>query len=453
MSFSAFNLDPKLQRALTDLGFTVPTPIQEQAIPPMLEGRDLLASAMTGSGKTAAFGLPLLQRLMKEGGRRGVRALVLAPTRELALQVDEHLRALARYTGLKSAAVHGGVGMIPQERAIRGAADIIVATPGRLLDHLRRHAANMAGLEVLIIDEADRMLDMGFLPDVKRILKLLPSKRQTLMFSATLPPPIVELCREMLREPVRIDVQRLVAPPTAITQSAYPVAADLKSALLLEILKRTEVRNMIAFTRTKHRANRLADFLTKNGVRTTRIHGNRSQSQRTDALSGFKGGRFQVLVATDIAARGIDVDDLSHVLNFDVPHVPEDYIHRIGRTGRAAATGDAFVFVSPEESSNLGAIERVLGKRLPRITVEGFDYARRSEKLEIPLQDRLARMRENRRPSRPGAGSRPGGGGSSRPGGGGSRPGFGSRPPSRSAQGGARPISRHARRRAEAAGR
>jgi ATP-dependent RNA helicase RhlE len=395
--FAGLGLDPRLLRAVGDLGFDTATPIQQQAIPPALQGRDVLACAMTGSGKTAAFGLPLLQRLA--AGRRGlVRALILTPTRELAAQIDEHLRSLARHTGLRSAAVFGGVGMAPQERALRGGADVVVATPGRLLDHLRRPGVRLAGIEVLIVDEADRMLDLGFLPDVRRILKLLPARRQTSMFSATLPPPIVELSREMLRDPVRIDVQRRPVPPSAIAQAAYPVAAELKSALLLEILKREEVRSMIAFTRTKHRANRLADFLVRNGVSAARIHGNRSQSQRTEALKGFKGGRFQVLVATDIAARGIDVDELSHVVNFDVPHVPEDYIHRVGRTGRAEAEGDALVLVSPDEASNLGAIERALGRRLPRVTVEGFDYARRTtEKLELPLAQRLARL-PGRRP-------------------------------------------------------
>ena len=398
MPFSTFGLDPKLVRAVADLGFDAPTPIQQQAIPPAREGQDVLACAMTGSGKTAAFGLPMLHRLAS-GPRGVVRALILTPTRELAAQIDEHLRAFARHTTLRSAAVYGGVGMGPQERAFRGGVDILVATPGRLLDHLRRPYAKLVGVEVLVIDEADRMLDMGFLPDVRRILKFLPARRQTMMFSATLPAPIVELSREMLKQPVRINVERQAAPPVAITQSAYPVASELKSALLLEILKREEIRSMIAFTRTKHRANRLADFLLKNGVATARIHGNRSQSQRADALKGFKGGRFQVLVATDIAARGIDVDELSHVVNFDVPNVPDDYIHRVGRTGRAEAAGDAFMLVAPEEASNLGAIERALGRRLPRVTVDGFDYARRtSEKLEVPLAQRLAAIRSQRRP-------------------------------------------------------
>jgi len=400
MPFSSFGLDPKLVRAVADLGFAAPTPIQQQAMPPALEGRDLLACAMTGSGKTAAFGLPLLHRLATTGVQGKIRVLVLTPTRELAAQIDEHIRAFARHTRIKSATIFGGVGMAPQERAFRGGVDILVATPGRLLDHLSRPYARLAGLEVLVVDEADRMLDMGFLPDVRRILKALPARRQTMMFSATLPPPIVELSRQLLQDPVRINVERQSAPPVAITQAAYPVASELKSALLLELLKRDEVRSMIAFTRTKHRANRLADFLLKNGVSVTRIHGNRSQSQRTEALQGFKGGRFRVLVATDIAARGIDIDELSHVVNFDVPHVPDDYIHRVGRTGRAEAAGDAMMLVSPEESSSLGAIERALGRSLPRLKVDGFDYGRRTtEKLEVPLAQRLAKMRSQRRPA------------------------------------------------------
>ncbi len=397
MSFSSFKLDPSLLRGVAALGFTEPTPIQRDGIPPALEGRDLLACAMTGSGKTAAFALPILQRLL--GKKRGTtRALVLAPTRELAAQIVEHFNALGRHSGLKAAAIYGGVGMQPQERALRSGVDIIVACPGRLLDHFQYSYAKLAGLEILVLDEADRMLDMGFLPDIRRILKHLPPVSQTLFFSATLPPPIRELSREMLRNPVALNVERPAAPATGVSQAVYAVRQEVKSALLLELLRREKaIANALVFTRTKHRANRLAQFLHRNGVACERVHGNRTQAQRTEALAGFKGGRFRVLVATDIAARGIDVEGLSHVVNFDVPHVPEDYIHRVGRTARAGATGEALTFVSPEETNELRAIERTVAKVLPRRTLEGFDYqARPAERLEIPVTERLAAMRAQR---------------------------------------------------------
>jgi ATP-dependent RNA helicase RhlE len=400
MAFTSFGLDADLLRGVKELGFTRPTPIQQEAMPPALEGRDVFACAMTGTGKTAAFMLPILQRLKAK--RRGTtRALVLTPTRELAAQIEEHLSALATHTALSGAAVYGGVGMGPQEHAFRHGVDVVVATPGRLLDHLRQPYARLEGLEILVLDEADRMLDMGFLPDIRRILRHLPAKRQTLFFSATMPPPIAALAAEMLRNPVTIDVGRPSAPAAGITHAVYPVAAELKSALLVALLKGGEMRSAIVFTRTKHRANRLADQLLRQGIRVARIHGNRSQSQRADALAGFKAGRHQVLVATDIAARGIDVEALSHVVNFDVPKASEDYIHRVGRTARADATGDAFLLVSPQEEPDLRRIEHAIGKRLPRVTLPGFDYSQKpAEKLERPLAERLAEIR-SRRPSRP----------------------------------------------------
>ena len=391
MPFTTFGLHPDLLRGVRELGFTRPTPIQQEAIPPAMEGRDVLACAMTGSGKTAAFVLPILHRLIAKP-RRTTRALVLTPTRELAAQIEEHLSALAVHTPLSGAAVFGGVGMGPQEHAFRMGMDVIVATPGRLLDHFRFPYARLQGLEILVLDEADRMLDMGFLPDIRRVLRHLPARRQTLFFSATMPAPIVALTREMLRDPVTISLQRQAAPAVGITQAAYPVPSELKSALLVELLRRGEIKSVIAFTRTKHRANRLAEYLGKNGVAASRIHGNRSQAQRTKALEDFKAGRFPVLVATDIAARGLDVEALSHVVNFDVPPSPEDYIHRVGRTARAEAVGDAFVFVSPEEEADLRAIERVLGKRLPRVVLPEFDYSRRpSERLETRPPRRFSR--------------------------------------------------------------
>jgi ATP-dependent RNA helicase RhlE len=396
MSFDTFDLHPDLLRGVAALGFATPTPIQRDAIPPVLAGRDVLACAMTGSGKTAAFILPILHRLL--GRPRGsTRALVLAPTRELAAQIDEHRRELGRHTRLTGAAVYGGVGYGPQEQALRRGVDVLVATPGRLLDHLGQPYARLDALEVLVLDEADRMLDMGFLPDIRRVLQHLPARRQTLFFSATMPPPIVALAREILREPVTIAVERPAAPATGITHVAYPVASELKSRLLLALLDGPATRSVLAFTRTKHRANRLAEFLGRNGVRVERIHGNRSQAQRTQALAGFKSGRFQVLVATDIAARGIDIDALSHVVNFDVPALPEDYIHRVGRTARAEARGDALTLVAPGEEADLRTIERAIGTRIPRATLPEFDYRQRSpERLEIPLAERLAAMRAQR---------------------------------------------------------
>ena len=393
MPFSAFQLHPDLLRGIKELGYSRPTPIQEQAIPPAMEGRDLLACAMTGSGKTAAFLLPILHRLM--GKPRGTtRALVLTPTRELAAQIDQALRELAVHTPLSGAAVFGGVGMGPQEHAFRSGVDIIVATPGRLLDHFKQPYARLAGLEVLVLDEADRMLDMGFLPDIKRVLKHLPAKRQTLFFSATMPGPIQTLTRELLHNPATINLERKSAPAIGIRQAVYPVSQELKAGLFVELLRRGDIGNVIVFTRTKHRANRLADFLAKEGVPNAKIHGNRSQAQRTEALEGFKSGRYRCLVATDIVARGIDVEQLEHVVNFDVPHIPEDYIHRVGRTARADATGDAFTFVSSEEEGDLGQIERAIGKRLPRVVVQGFDYqSRPAQRFEIPIAERIADIR------------------------------------------------------------
>ena len=393
MPFSSFGLHPDLVRGIRELGFTRPTPIQEQAIPPALEGKDVLACAMTGSGKTAAFVLPILQRLMPK--KRGTtRALVLTPTRELAAQIEQHFSQLAMHTPISAAAIFGGVGMGPQEHAFRSGVDVLVATPGRLLDHLRQPYARLDHLEVLVLDEADRMLDMGFLPDIRRVLKALPVRRQTLFFSATMPAPILELTREMLRSPATINLERKAAPAVGITQAIYPVAQDLKSHLLLALLKRNEVKDAIVFTRTKHRSNRLAEFLERHGIPNARIHGNRSQAQRTEALAAFKDGRIRVLVATDIVARGIDIEELGHVINFDVPNAPEDYIHRVGRTARAEATGDAFTFVAPEEERELRDIERAIGKRLPRIIVPDFDYRQAPpERFEVPLAQRIAAIR------------------------------------------------------------
>jgi len=391
--FNSLKLHPSLLRGIKDLGYLRPTPIQVESIPPALEGRDVLACAMTGSGKTAAFLLPILHQLLQRP-RRATRALIVAPTRELAAQILEDLRDLGRHTPITAAAVFGGVGMTPQEAAFRRPVDVLIATPGRLLDHLKADYAHLDDIEHFVLDEADRMLDMGFLPDVKRIVRRLPAKRQTLFFSATMPAPIVALTHELLKAPARIQLQRKAAPATGVTQVVYPVAQELKKNLLVALLERGDLEEALVFTRTKHRADRLAKALVSAGIDAERIHGNRSQGQRTAALAAFKSGRLRVLVATDIAARGIDVDALGHVVNFDVPAVPEDYIHRVGRTARAEAVGEAFTFVSREEEADLSAIERAVGQRLPRATVPGFDYSAKTDgRLEVPLGERIAAIR------------------------------------------------------------
>jgi len=400
-TFQDMDLAPELLRALGDMGFTAPTPIQQQAVVPGIQGRDLLACAMTGSGKTVAFLLPILQRL-RDRPAGVTRALVITPTRELAAQVTAELEALTRHLPMRGAAIFGGVSIGPQERAFRRGVDVLVATPGRLLDHLQHDYASLEQVEILVLDEADRMLDMGFLPDIRRVLgHLSSSPRQTLFVSATMPPPIVQLSRELLRDPVRIDVERKQAPATGVAQTIFPVPAHRKPALLVELLRRDEIGNVIAFCRTKHRANRLFEVLEKAGISASRIHGNRSQAQRTKALQGFRDGRFRVLCATDIVARGIDVEELDHVVNFDVPAQAEDYIHRVGRTARAGATGEAYTFVSPEEESELRAIEHAVGRKIDRRKLEGFDYtAKAAERFEIPMGERIAAIREQRKKAR-----------------------------------------------------
>jgi ATP-dependent RNA helicase RhlE len=392
--FHTMGLSGELLRAIDDLGFTRPTPVQVSALPPALEGRDVLACAATGSGKTAAFLLPILERLRRKP-RGTTRALILTPTRELAAQIEEHRAELSTHVRMTGAAVFGGVGMGPQEQAFRRGVDIIVATPGRLLDHFQYDYARLDGIEVLVLDEADRMLDMGFLPDIKRILRHLPrTPRQTLFFSATMPGAIRELAGQMLEQPVTINVERKQAPAKGVAQALYPVPQHRKVELLVELIRRDEIGNVIVFCRTKHRANRLAEKLEKHGVPAAKIHGNRSQAQRTDALAGFKDGRYRVLVATDIVARGIDVEALDHVVNFDVPAAPEDYIHRVGRTGRADLTGEAYTFYAPEEENDVRAIERAIGRRIDRRTLSDFDYtAPAEERLEIPLAERIAQIR------------------------------------------------------------
>jgi ATP-dependent RNA helicase RhlE len=393
--FTKLGLHPSLLQGLKDLGFSRPTPIQADAIPLALAGQDLLACAMTGSGKTAAFLLPILTKLVDKP-RGTTRALVLTPTRELAAQIVEDLNDLAVHTPLTAAAVFGGVGMGPQEHAFRSGVDVIVGTPGRLLDHFRSPYAKIAGLQYLVLDEADRMLDMGFLPDIRRVLRHLPAKRQTLFFSATMPPPIAALSKEMLKNPATINIERRSTPAVGITHAVYPVPQHLKPGLLLQLLRGSEMQDALVFTRTKHRANRLAKFLGEQGIKVERIHGNRSQAQRTEALAGFKSGKYRVLVATDIAARGIDVTALGHVVNFDVPLVPEDYIHRVGRTARAETTGSAFTLMAPEEEGSIRGIEKAINSRLPRVTLPDFDYQARAQ--APPLDQRPPRPQGSRRP-------------------------------------------------------
>ncbi len=399
--FASLGLSPALLKSVQAMGFESPTPIQRSAIPPALEGKDVLATAMTGSGKTAAFLLPVLQRLQDQP-KGTTRALIVTPTRELAAQIVEHLDGLAKGTGLRGKAIFGGVGAGPQEKAFRKGVEVIVATPGRLLDHFQHEYARLAEADIVVLDEADRMLDMGFLPEIRKILRHLPARpRQTLFFSATMPRPIAQLAGELLRSPVRVEVQKKQAPPSAISQALYPVPGELKVDLLAELLRRGDVGNVIAFCRTKHRAKRLAKKLEKRGIAAAEIHGNRSQKQRTAALAGFRDGRYAVLAATDIVARGIDVVELDHVVNFDVPAVPEDYIHRIGRTARAGADGEAYTFVSPQEEKDVGAIERALGRRLPRRLIDDFDYkAKTEERFEIPVGERIAKIKERKREER-----------------------------------------------------
>jgi ATP-dependent RNA helicase RhlE len=369
-SFDALGLSPALLRAVRQLGFTTPTPVQAAAIPAALAGRDVLASAQTGTGKTAAFGLPLLQRLA-ELPRRKTHALILAPTRELAAQIAAHLAALAKGSDVRVAAVYGGVGFGPQRAAFARGTEIVVATPGRLIDLMGQGSARLGDVSLLVLDEADRMLDMGFLPAVQRIVARLPQPRQTLFFSATIAPEVLKLTRDLLRDPVRVEIVPQSSSTTAegITHTAYTVDQQQKTNLLVELLKDNEIFSAIAFTRTKARANRLALALAKHDVAVERIHGDRSQAQRTRALADFKRGKLRVLVATDVAARGIDIADLGHVVNYDVPMVPQDYVHRVGRTARAEATGDAITFVSRDEERLFRDIEKAVGRRIDRSKV------------------------------------------------------------------------------------
>jgi ATP-dependent RNA helicase RhlE len=374
MSFESLGLAPTLLRALAEQGYAEPTPIQAAAIPVVLEGHDLLAAAQTGTGKTAAFALPLLQRLADApAGSRKPRVLVLTPTRELAAQIDDNLRAYARYLKVRSAVIFGGVGMSPQVNALRRGVDVVIATPGRLIDHMQQRTIDLSGIDVLVLDEADRMLDMGFLPALKRILSALPASRQTLLFSATFAAPIKALAMQFMHQPREVSV----TPPNTVTQlvthHVHPVDAARKRDLLLHVLSEDSRRQTLVFSRTKHGADKLVKFLEASGLRAAAIHGNKSQNARTRALADFKSGRVTVLVATDIAARGIDIDQLPVVINHDLPMVAEDYVHRIGRTGRAGSEGLALSLVSHDESGLLRDIRKLLDQDIAITEVAGFE--------------------------------------------------------------------------------
>ena len=369
---------PALLRAVAEQGYTQPTPIQAQAIPVVLAGRDLLGAAQTGTGKTAGFTLPLLQKLVEKANtshspaRHPVRALIITPTRELAAQIEESVRTYGKYTTLKSALVYGGVGMQPQVDALRRGVDILVATPGRLLDHVQQKTVDLRQVQILVLDEGDRMLDMGFIHDIRRILALLPAQRQNLLFSATFPEEIRKLAASFMRNPATVEVARRNTPAELVAQVAYPVQADQKRSLLAHLVKSNDWRQVLVFVRTKHGANRLAQQLLREGIEADAIHGNKAQSARTRTLAQFKAGSLRVLVATDIAARGLDIEALPHVVNYDMPHVAEDYVHRIGRTGRAGVEGEAVSLVSPEERPLLAAIERLMNRKVEQRVVSGF---------------------------------------------------------------------------------
>ena len=395
MTFSSLGLSDEIVRAVTEQGYNAPTPIQAQAIPAVLNGGDLLAGAQTGTGKTAGFTLPILQRLAGPAPRSGparktIRALILIPTRELAAQVEESVRTYGKYLRLNSAVIFGGVGIHPQIKLLQQGVDILVATPGRLLDHMQQGTVDLTKVEILVLDEADRMLDMGFIRDIRRVLAALPTKRQNLLFSATFSDEIKALADSLLNAPAMIEVARRNSTVDIIAQKVHPVDRNRKHPLLSHLIKARQWTQVLVFTRTKHGANKLAEQLGKDGIRALAIHGNKSQSARTRALSEFKEGTLQVLVATDIAARGIDIDQLPHVVNYDLPNVPEDYVHRIGRTGRAGAAGEAVSLVCVDEHDMLKGIEKLIKRSLPREVIAGFepDPNARPQPIQLRSSDR-----------------------------------------------------------------
>ena len=371
MPFSKLGLSPKALEGVRASGYTDPTAIQLRAIPIVMSRRDLIGSAQTGTGKTAAFALPIISRLAQHGA---LRTLVLEPTRELAAQVETAIRDYGRFTNLRTAVLFGGTGYGRQDQALRQGVDILVATPGRLLDQMQRGMVRLNRIEILVLDEADRMLDMGFLPDVRRIVERCPRARQTMLFSATIPPEIEQLCKWTLRNPETVEIGQRRSPAETVTHALYPVGSDQKQELLEELLKRTDYDQVLIFCRTKHGADRVAHRLHHQDHAVAVLHSNRTQREREQALNGFRNGRYEVMVATDIAARGIDIEQISHVINYDVPHHPEDYVHRIGRTGRAQNVGDAFTIMTAEDLQEVAAIEHFIGQKIPRVKLKGFAY-------------------------------------------------------------------------------
>jgi ATP-dependent RNA helicase RhlE len=407
MSFTTIGLGPKLLQSIADAGYTQPTPIQSAAIPKVLAGRDLIGIAQTGTGKTAAFVLPLLERLMARPQSRNARALIVAPTRELALQIDEHVRLLGRHHRIRCATIFGGVGETPQIDAVRRGVDVIVATPGRLLDLMGAGHVSLRDVSIAVLDEADRMLDMGFLPQIRRIVKALPKERQTLLFSATLSSDIEKITGEFLRAPETVEIGRRSNPADSVTQFLYPVPKSRKIDLLAHLLRDQSLDSVLIFSRTKHGADKIVRKLKQYDVHAVALHSNRSQSQRVAALDAFKAGRARVLVATDIASRGIDVEGISHVVNFDFPMHAEDYVHRIGRTGRADAIGDAISFVTPDDEPYVKALEKMTRKTIPRKRVDGFDYSEAPAPAHQPRPAHAPQAMAQRVPQRPMARRRP----------------------------------------------
>jgi ATP-dependent RNA helicase RhlE len=394
MSFSSLGLGPKLLQSITDVGYTTPTPIQTAAVPHVLAGRDLIGIAQTGTGKTAAFVLPILEHLSQtQQPSRNPRALIVAPTRELAAQIEENVQLLGRALRVRCTTVFGGVNESPQIRALRQGVDVLVATPGRLIDLMNSKHVSLAEVQVAVLDEADRMLDMGFLPQIRRVVNALPKQRQTLLFSATLSKDIEKVTAEFLRNPETVEIGRRSSPVASVTQFIYPVPKSRKVDMLVHLLKDQALDSVLVFSRTKHGADKIARKLSQAGIQTVALHSNRSQGQRTAALESFKNGRARVLVATDIASRGIDVDGISHVINFDFPMHPEDYVHRIGRTGRADAIGDAISFVTPEDEPYVRDLEKLTKKAVPRKRIEGFDYTE-----SAPIQRFIPSARPQNRP-------------------------------------------------------
>jgi ATP-dependent RNA helicase RhlE len=406
MNFDTLGLSDALLRAVREANYTQPTPIQEKAIPVILKGRDVLAAAQTGTGKTAAFTLPLLHRLLAAGkpaGRRPVRALVLTPTRELAAQVEDSIRTYGKYVPLKSLTVFGGVNINPQIRALAAGVDVLVATPGRLLDHLGQKTVDLSQVEILVLDEADRMLDMGFIRDIRKILAVLPKKRQNILASATFSPEIIQLAGSFLQEPEKVEAARPNAANAAVTHVVHPVDQGRKTDLLIHLISEGDWQQVLVFSRTKHGANRIAEKLNKAGIEAAAIHGNKSQSARTKALAGFKDGSIRALVATDIAARGLDISQLPQVVNYDLPNVPEDYVHRIGRTGRAGLTGQACSLVSPDERKLQADIERLLKHKINEQLIAGFPVSSDPAAIATPAPSQRRRRPQHARPAAGGA--------------------------------------------------